>query len=202
IFKTITEAPLPIRELDPKIPDAYVRIVEKALAKKVDQRYQSGRELADDLLALTRPGSTPTLRQTEMPTAPGAASPLASPTLQSTPTMQAGLPTLNVRSEAPPTTMTPPPLPGPVTSSPLPKAAVPPPPPAPRPAPPAAAPPPARKPGSGAGLLIPLGPVGLFFAAVAAGAGWYFSLRKPAAEPVADVVTTPTPPPATAPVDS
>jgi eukaryotic-like serine/threonine-protein kinase len=200
IFKIITEEPPSIRELDPKVPDAYVRIVEKALAKNVDQRYQSGRELADDLLALTRPGSSPTMRQTETPTAPGGTSPLASPTLQSTPTLQAGLPTLNIPSQAPPTTMTPPPVPGPVTPLPLPKVTVPPP--VPRPQLAAAAPAAKRKSGSGAGLLIGLGIFGLLFAAAAAGAGWYFFLRKPATEPLAEVVPPPTAPPATAPAET
>ena len=48
-----------------------------ALAKQADERYQTGRELADDLLALTRPGSSPTLRQTEVATAPGSWPPRA-----------------------------------------------------------------------------------------------------------------------------
>src|SRR5262245_40833069 len=72
IFKIITEEPPPIRELDPNVPDEYVRIVQKALTKSADQRYQSGRELADDLLALTRAGSSPTVRQVETPTEPGS----------------------------------------------------------------------------------------------------------------------------------
>src|SRR5262245_46707033 len=44
IFKIITEEPPSIRELDPNVPDEYVRILQKALAKNVDKRYQSGRE--------------------------------------------------------------------------------------------------------------------------------------------------------------
>jgi serine/threonine protein kinase len=197
IFKIITEEPPSIRELDPNVPDECVRILQKALAKSPDARYQTGRELHDDLLALTRAGSSPTMRQTEVPTAPGASSPLANPTLRSTPTLQAGLPTLNLPVH--PTTMTPPPVPGSVTPISLPRATVPS---VPRPQPAAAPPAQTRKSGSGAGLLIALGIVGLFFAAIAAGAGWYFFLRKPATEPVAEVVTTPTAPPATTPVDT
>ncbi len=71
IFKIITEEPPPIREFDPTFPDEIVRILAKSLAKTPEMRYQTGRDLAEDLLALTRPGSTPTLRQAELATAPG-----------------------------------------------------------------------------------------------------------------------------------
>ncbi|MGH7418004.1 MAG: hypothetical protein ACREKB_09535 [Candidatus Rokuibacteriota bacterium] len=46
--------------------------------------------------------------------------------------------------------------------------------------------PPARKSGSGAGLLIGLGLVGLLFLGAAAGGGWYFFLRKPVETKTAD----------------
>jgi hypothetical protein len=66
------------------------------------------------------------------------------------------------------------------------------PPPAPsRPSPPAPAQ--ARKSGGGAGLILGLGAAGLLFVALAAGAGWYFFLRKPATQ-VTDVTPTPGPP--------
>jgi len=81
IFKIITEEPPPIRELDPSLPDEIVRIIGKSLAKTPEMRYQSGRDLADDLLALTRPGSTPTLRQAEVATAPGLRAPAAPQTI-------------------------------------------------------------------------------------------------------------------------
>ena len=42
IFKIITEEPPSIRELDPKVPDEYVRILDKALCKTAEARYQSG----------------------------------------------------------------------------------------------------------------------------------------------------------------
>src|SRR5438128_5242201 len=71
IFKIITEEPPPLRELDPEVPEELVRIVARALAKDPTARYQTGRELADELLTLTRPGSTPTLRQSEVSTSPG-----------------------------------------------------------------------------------------------------------------------------------
>jgi len=68
---------------------------------------------------------------------------------------------------------------------PLPKSTAPPPPPRPQRA---AAVPAPRKSGSGAGLLLGLGAAGFLLVALAAGAGWYLFLRKPAT--VADAVTT------------
>jgi serine/threonine-protein kinase len=100
IFKIITEEPPPLREQDPEIPEELIRIVARALTKDPAGRYQAGRELGDDLLALTRPGSAPTLRQSETATAPGSVPgpttyiPGSSPTLASTPTQHsAGAPT-------------------------------------------------------------------------------------------------------------
>jgi eukaryotic-like serine/threonine-protein kinase len=192
IFKIITEEPPPIRDLDPDLPDELVRIVTKAIAKNADQRYQSGEELKDDLLALTRAGSSPTIRQIETPTAPGTIlSPTVAPTLKSGPLTMTSAPTLNtppaaagapptVLSAAPATRISPPPTPRP---------GGPPPPPvsapqrgASMPAPRAAA---ARQ-GGGAGLLIGLAVAGLLFVGVAAAAGWYFFLRKPVGTNTAD----------------
>ena len=81
IFKIITEEPPPMREHEPNVPDELVRIVAKALAKSPDARYQTGHELAADLLALTRAGSAPTLRQSELATTPGLTPPGTLPTL-------------------------------------------------------------------------------------------------------------------------
>ena len=94
IFKIITEEPPPLRELDPEVPEELVRIVARALAKDPTARYQTGRELADELLTLTRPGSTPTLRQSEVSTSPGYVPgpttyiPGSSPTVASPPTQR------------------------------------------------------------------------------------------------------------------
>ena len=65
LFKIITEEPPSLRELDPTVSDEMLRIIAKALSKAPETRYQSGRELADDLLAITRPGYVPTLRARE-----------------------------------------------------------------------------------------------------------------------------------------
>jgi serine/threonine-protein kinase len=51
LFKIITEEPPPLKENDPGIPDEVERIILKALCKAPEVRYQSGAELAADLMA-------------------------------------------------------------------------------------------------------------------------------------------------------
>jgi len=51
MYNITTTAPQAIQELSPAIPDAMAGIVEKLLAKDVEARYQTGKALADDLLA-------------------------------------------------------------------------------------------------------------------------------------------------------
>ena len=169
IFKIITEEPPPIREFDPAIPDEMVRILSKALAKASDARYQTGREMADDLLALTRPGATPTLRQSEVATAP-AMKMTATPTVNAPPTMQSAAPaTLN----AAPATV--------VSARPAPTARVSPPPPpaAAAPARAGARPAPAPPPRSNANLLIGAGVGALVLLLGGGGAAWYAFTRRP-----------------------
>jgi serine/threonine-protein kinase len=189
IFKIITEEPQPIRELDPDIPDAMVKIIAKALAKAPEARYQTGRELADELIALTRAGSMPTVRQVETPTLPGGVLPSVTPTVVAAAPTMASAATLGGVAPTKLMEPIPPPLPKPVPP-PRPTAGPPPPP---RPAVPQPAAP-AKKSGGGAGLIIGLGLVALMGLAVVAGAGWYFFLRKPAAQ-AADVTPTPAPTP-------
>jgi predicted Ser/Thr protein kinase len=124
IFKIITEEPPSIRELDPLIPDEIVRIVGKALAKTPDARYQSGREMADDLLAFTRAGTTPTLRQAEMVTAP-AMKAIATPAVhKAAATVIAARAGAAPPGDAPTRVSPPPPVPGrPPTGAPAPSAA-------------------------------------------------------------------------------
>ena len=158
IFKIITEEPPSLREMDFEIPDEIVRIIARSMSKAPETRYQTGRELADDLLALTRPGSTPTLRQSELGTASGPADPGPS-TLVSSATLGAAAPT--VASAAAATKLVPPP-------------------PRPGPRPPAAAAPrpePMRKSGGGAGLVIGLLLAAGFVALLAAGGAWWFFFR-------------------------
>jgi serine/threonine-protein kinase len=71
IFKIITEEPQPIQDLDPRVPEAMVQVIQRALQKEPAARFQTGREMAEALLPLTRPGSTPTVRMAETPTSRG-----------------------------------------------------------------------------------------------------------------------------------
>jgi serine/threonine protein kinase len=50
LLQITTSSPIPIRSLVPDIPDACEQILEKALNKDKNQRYQTGRGFADDLL--------------------------------------------------------------------------------------------------------------------------------------------------------
>ena len=171
IFKIITEEPPSILSLEPSIPEAMVRIIGKALSKAPETRYQSGRELADDLLALTRPGTTPTVRMAETPTARSMPAMAAgTPTIASPPTLGAATPThIAPTVQAPPTV---PALPSPGRSSgPARQPAV------------ASVPGPAPvKTRSSAGLIIVFGLVFFAFVGIAGVAGWYLFLRKPAVD--------------------
>jgi serine/threonine-protein kinase len=211
LFKIITEEPPSLRELDPTVSDEMLRIIGKALSKAPENRYQNGRELADDLLAVTRPGFVPTLRVREAPTLPPDAPPADVPTLQSPPTARTPE-TIASRATAPsvppvPATVltpatartTPPPIPDPTTVLP-PTGGVPP---LPTAAPAAKAPATARaarptqaerRSGGGAGLVIGLGLVGVLLLALLAG-GAYFMLRRspPADQPTVTTEATAAP---------
>jgi serine/threonine protein kinase len=194
MFKIITEEPPSLRELDPTVSDEMIRIIGKALAKAPETRYQSGRELADDLLGITRPGFVPTVRAAEVHTLPPDTPPGDVPTVASAPTVRpavtigsaATTPRPAVTSSTQPAPGAPPPLPPTVLTPPT--AHVEPPPVAARPAgrtpQPLVAPPPVRRKGAGAGLLVGLGIAAVLGLAVIAGGGWYLFGRKAAtAEP-------------------
>jgi serine/threonine protein kinase len=213
LFKIITEEPPPLREVDPTVSEEMVRIIAKALAKDPEGRYQTGRELADDLLAITRPGFVPTLRARDTPTLPPDAPPGDIPTLASPPTAQA-LPTISSAATAArptaspalaPTILTPPTVPGgppplPPPVPPLPPKAAVPPTPARAPRTPAAAPV-ARK-GGGAGLLVGLGLFGLLLVALVVGGGLYLMRRNAPAPSVAGTSASAQPPASTEPASS
>jgi serine/threonine protein kinase len=173
IFKIITEEPPPIRELDPSIPEDVVQILSKALAKAPEKRYQTGQELANDLLTLVRASGIPTIRQVEAPTArglpagppPTIAGPGVAATIVTAPT-EAG----PARAATAPTVVKPQP------AGPRPSAAAPA-----RPQPSARPAPPPRRSSGALGLLVGLGVGGLVLAGLAGVAGWYFFLRKPPA---------------------
>ena len=200
LFKIITEEPPSLRELDPTVSDEMLRIIAKALSKAPETRYQSGRELADDLLAVTRPGFVPTLRARETPTLPPDAPPGDVPTISSPATAQ-GLPTIGAAATAgaapsvAPTILTP--ATARTTPPPLPKAPA---------TARASAPQPAasasRRKGGGAGLIVGLGVVGLLLVALVAG-GAFFLMRRNAPAPVGPTVAEATPVPSPeAPADS
>jgi HD-like signal output (HDOD) protein/tRNA A-37 threonylcarbamoyl transferase component Bud32 len=51
LFLQITAArPAPIKTLCPEVPERCVAIIEKAMAKDKEQRYQTGKEMADDII--------------------------------------------------------------------------------------------------------------------------------------------------------
>jgi serine/threonine-protein kinase len=62
IYKIINENPIPPRELDASIPTGLSYVISKALAKNVDERYQTCRELAEDLRNYRNLGGAPTGR--------------------------------------------------------------------------------------------------------------------------------------------
>ena len=212
MFKIITEEPPPLRTLDPTVSDEMLRVISKALSKAPEARYQNGRELADDLLALTRPGFVPTLRAAETPTLPPDAPPGDVPTIASPPTARAsatlssaatalrpgatsstppagGAPPLPPTILTPPTRVEPPPLPPKAESA--------------RPTPPPAGQP-ARRKGGGAGLVIGLGVAAILALAVVVAGGWYLLGRRAArpepspetARAAETAVPAPTTPPA------
>ncbi len=59
IYKIINENPIPPRELDASIPAGLSFVISKALAKNVEERYQSCRELAEDLRNYKNLGGSP-----------------------------------------------------------------------------------------------------------------------------------------------
>ena len=200
LFKIITEEPPSLRELDPTVSDAMLRIIGKALSKAPETRYQSGRELADDLIAITHPGFIPTLRAKEVATTllPPDTPPAHVPTLQSPPTAQQE-PTIASQATrgAAQTPTVVPPIPPPVAPTvltPAPARATPPP----LPRAPAAAPAAraqaeatARRKGGGAGLVIGLAIAGVLLVGIVA-VGAFFLLRKPAADTPQTADVTPT----------
>ena len=193
LFKIITEEPPSLRELDPTVSDEMLRIIAKALSKAPETRYQSGRELASDLLAITRPGYVPTLRARETPTLPPDAPPGDIPTISSPATAQSP-PTL-----ASADTAAKPPAVAPTILTPVTARTTPPPLPPPKKAAPAHARTPQsavaaqqRRKGGGAGLIVGLGVVGLALVALVAVGGWYL-LRRGQPAPGPAVAEAPVP---------
>jgi hypothetical protein len=60
IFDAIlNKEPVPATQKNPAIPPQMAKIIERALAKKRDHRYQSAQEIVDDLKELRQPASDP-----------------------------------------------------------------------------------------------------------------------------------------------
>jgi serine/threonine-protein kinase len=168
LFKIIQEEPEPLKTIDPLIPDEAIRIVQRALSKVPKTRYQTGSELARDLLALAQPGHVPTLRQADTPTTAVAAP--DAPTVAT-----------------PPTAVSPPTARGTISSSPTvpratPPATTPPPPPDPRPRRPTAAPGGRTPPREGRGRAFGIAAGGALLAIIATGTWFAFGRGGPAPE--------------------
>jgi serine/threonine-protein kinase len=207
IFKIITEEPPSLKEMDPEVPEEMLRIVAKALAKTPEARYQTGREMADDLIRLTRAGASPTLRQTELSTAPGMPPIPPVPAGGPVPPPPAALPTMVMQGTvnapatvhgAAATKVAPPPGPRPTPpSSPPTRVSTP------RPAA-TPAPAPARSGGSSMGLILGLLAVGFVFLLVVGGGAWYVLKPKEpritdASPPASTLMPTAAPPSTVAP---
>jgi serine/threonine protein kinase len=199
LFKIVAEEPPSLRELDPTVSDAMLHIIAKALEKAPEKRYQSGRDLANDLHAITQPGFVPTLRSHETPTilVPPDAPPGDVPTLQSPATAQSpatigSQPTRVGAPGAPPPI---PPVPPTVLTPPTQRADAPPPipkPPVAHAPQPGARPQPAaaRRSGGGASLIVGLGAAGVLLLAVLAAGAWFVLRKSAPTPPVAEVPPT------------
>jgi len=109
IYKIINENPIPPRELDASIHGGLSYVISKALAKNVDERYQTCRELAEDLRNYKNLGGTAIgqgtviLKATPVPVA--VAGPAPPPAAQPVPTAVEETPigsSLNIHMIPPP----------------------------------------------------------------------------------------------------
>jgi len=80
-YKHVHERPVPVQDVDSKIPLSFARIVMRCLEKNADDRYQRGHELSDALLAYLHeahqltPSSVRTVRPPEAAAPPRPARP-------------------------------------------------------------------------------------------------------------------------------
>ncbi|MGH9744456.1 MAG: protein kinase domain-containing protein [Candidatus Acidiferrum sp.] len=80
IYKIVNEEPVPPRQIDPSIHSGISAVVMKALAKEPEARYQSCREMLEDLRhyrSLASGGSPDSTMMAGNPSAPNATLPLA-----------------------------------------------------------------------------------------------------------------------------
>ena len=76
MFNIVGETPTPLAELCPQLDPGLVAVVERAMAKEVENRFQSAKEMRAAIEALGPVSATP---QASVPSQPPAASPAASP---------------------------------------------------------------------------------------------------------------------------
>ncbi len=81
IYKIINENPIPPRELDASIHAGLSYVISKALAKNPDERYQTCKELAEDLRTYKNLGSTATGQSTVIMMTPAVRTDMAAPEL-------------------------------------------------------------------------------------------------------------------------
>lgn len=97
LFKVLEVSPPSLQELDPRLPPKLVAVVERALAKRREDRYQTAAELLQDLITCRDwTGSTPAVPATLAPTIvmarPAGASARVEPAVAATPTSAAWSP--------------------------------------------------------------------------------------------------------------
>jgi serine/threonine-protein kinase len=95
LFKVLESSPPSLRELDPKLPPRLVDVVERALAKHREDRYQTAAEMLQDLITCrdwtgSTPAVPPTLAATVVMRSPVAAVP--APAVAAPPTSAAWSP--------------------------------------------------------------------------------------------------------------
>ena len=109
IYKIINENPIPPRELDASIHAGLSYVIGKALAKNVEERYQTCRELAEDLRNYRNLGGPATGQGTVMLQAPTvtmpAPEPAPPPRYQAPPPPPLPRQSMPTIVEAPPTTV-------------------------------------------------------------------------------------------------
>jgi serine/threonine protein kinase/formylglycine-generating enzyme required for sulfatase activity len=82
--------PRPLRQIDDKIPRELERICQKALAKRASERYDTGRDMADDLRHLLETEAT--FASAPAPSAPGGTTPASTHEVTPTPTPRTPIP--------------------------------------------------------------------------------------------------------------
>lgn len=103
IYKHMSEPPLPIRQVNPRVSVALASVLERAMTKKPTDRFQSGREMAEALrMAQQRPNQPVTVQPVRRTPAPARAAAAESPTVLATPSTPYPLPAATATSSVRP----------------------------------------------------------------------------------------------------